>query len=85
MYQLRFSKQALKTMEKLDRYDSKLIYQWLLKHIEETDNPRARGKALVGNKKGLWRYRVGNYRILCEIQEAQLVVLALKVGRRRDI
>ena len=52
---------------------------------EELLLPRHFGEPLRGNLAGLWRYRVGDYRIICEIQEEQLVVLALAVGHRRDV
>lgn len=50
-----------------------------------TDNPRAKGKALVANRTGQWRYRVGAYRIIVNIQDSELIILALEVGHRRDI
>jgi len=53
--------------------------------ISSADNPRSFGKALRYSKKGLWRYRVRDYRIICEIQDYRLVVLVVTVGRRDKI
>ena len=53
--------------------------------IESLENPHARGKALTGSLGGLWRYRVGNYRVVCHIQAHVLVVLVVRIGHRRDI
>ena len=51
--------------------------------VELLENPRFRGKALVENMKGLWRYRVGDYRIICEILEEEVVISVIKIGHRR--
>ena len=48
-------------------------------------NPRATGKALQGEFSGLWRYRVGDYRLICEIRENELVILVLEIGHRKNI
>ena len=50
-----------------------------------TENPRAKGKALVANRTGQWRYRIGAYRVIVNIQDNELIILALEVGHRRDI
>lgn len=84
-YKLLFSKRALKELKKMDKAVSALIFAWLRKNIDGTSKPRAFGKALVGDKKGMWRYRVGEYRVLAEIKDSELIVLALEVGHRRDI
>ncbi|MDD5267428.1 MAG: type II toxin-antitoxin system RelE/ParE family toxin [Methylococcales bacterium] len=49
------------------------------------DNPRAIGKALQGNLKGLWRYRVGDYCLVCQIFNSELIVMVLEIGHRKDI
>jgi len=85
MWTLVFSREADKQLEKLDRGISRMIVAWLMKNIHHCDNPRLHGKALTENRRGQWRYRVGNYRVLCEIQDDTLVVLAISIGHRRDI
>lgn len=49
------------------------------------DNPRSRGKALVNNLKGLWRYRVGDWRIICDIVDEEIIINVLELGHRREI
>ncbi|MCY7731789.1 type II toxin-antitoxin system RelE/ParE family toxin [Aerococcus urinaeequi] len=85
MYQVRYSKKAIKALSKMDKFDSSSIVKWMVKNIDGKDNPRTQGKALVGDKKGLWRYRVGDYRVLCQIQDDELVVLVVDTGHRRSI
>lgn len=56
------------------------MLSWLLNNLDGCENPRALGKPLKGVKAGVWRYRIGNYRVLCEIRDEELLVLALEVG-----
>ena len=76
---------ALKQLGKLDKPVAKRILGWLDDRIEGSKNPRHFGEPLKGDLAGLWRYRIGDFRIICEIQESRLVVLALSVGHRREI
>jgi mRNA interferase RelE/StbE len=76
---------AEKQLRKLDRPIQKRLIDWLEDRIEGCKNPRHFGEPLRGEMAGLWRYRIGDYRIICEIQDQQLVVLALAVGHRREI
>ena len=76
---------AEKQLRKLDRPIQKRLIDWLEDRIEGCKNPRHFGEPLRGEMAGLWRYRIGDYRIICEIQDQQLVVLALAVGYRREI
>lgn len=85
MWHLVFSKKADKQLAKMDVGVCRIIVAWLLKNIDGCDNPRIHGKGLTGNLSGAWRYRVGDYRILCEIREQELVVLALEIGHRREV
>lgn len=85
MYRLDIDKKALKKLKKLDTPTRKQILSWLAKNIENTTNPRQHGKALKANLAGYWRYRVENYRIICDIQDDKLVVLAVEIAHRRDV
>ena len=76
---------AQKQLRKLDRSVQRRLLDWLDERIEGCKNPRHFGEPLRGDLNGLWRYRVGDYRIICEIQEQKLIVLALAIGHRRDI
>lgn len=71
-----------KNFKKLDPFVRKQIKSYLNR---VTDNPRAKGKALVANRTGQWRYGVGAYRVIVNIQDNELIILALEVGHRRDI
>lgn len=84
-YKVLFADKAKKQLTKLDRYTASLIIGWLEKNIVGCDNPRIQGKGLVENKSGQWRYRVGNYRVLCEIKDKEVIVLVLEVGHRKNI
>ena len=84
-YKIVFTDRAKKQLKKLDKHTSSLIIGWLEKNIEETENPRAHGKGLVENKSGQWRYRIGDYRVICEIQEKEIIILVLEIGHRREI
>ncbi len=74
-----------KEFKKLDRYTMKLIKGWIEKHLEGCDDPRLHGKGLSANRAGQWRYRIGDYRLICHIEDERLVILALSVGHRRDV
>ena len=75
----------MNTIKKLDSLTSKLIRTWIEKNLIDTENPRIKGKALTGDLKGLWRYRVGDYRILADIQDDKIVILILDIGHRSKI
>lgn len=84
-YTLKISKKTNKTLSKMDQPTRNLLLKWLNKNIHNTDNPRLYGKALQGELSGLWRYRVGKYRIIVEIQDNELVVLTISVGKRGSV
>ena len=76
---------ANKQLAKLDKAEAKRITTFLRQRLAIIDNPRSTGKALTGPLGDLWSYRVGDYRIICEIQDGTLCVLVVKVGNRREI
>ncbi len=84
-FSVRFTDGALKDLRKMDRQDAALITGWVRKHLEGCQDPRAHGKPLVGNHSGQWRYRVGDYRILAEINDEVLLILVLTAGHRREV
>ena len=84
-WNVRISDKAKKQLKKLDQGHRRIILTWLAKNIEGCENPRLYGKALSANHAGKWRYRVGEYRIIVEIKDAELIVLALKIGHRKDV
>ena len=84
-YKLVFTDKAKKQLKKLDKHTAALISGWLEKNIENCETPRIHGKGLVENKSGQWRYRIGDYRVICEIEDEEIIVLVLEVGHRREI
>ena len=84
-YRLLFSKRALKELKKMDKAVSALIFAWLKKNVDGAADPRAFGKALKGDKKEMWRYRIGDYRVLANIEDENLTIIAIEIGHRRDI
>ena len=84
-YTVEYSKTALKRLKKLDRQTAALILGWIEKNLVGCENPRQHGKGLNSNRSGQWRYRVGDYRIIADIQEAKVIILILDIGNRSDI
>lgn len=74
-----------KEFKKLDHYTQLIIKGWITKNLMETDNPRSYGKALTGNLAGLWRYRIGYYRLIAKIKDDKFTILTISIGHRRDI
>lgn len=76
---------AVKELKKLDRSAQQNILRYFRDRIATQKTPRRFGKALTENKSGLWRYRVGDYRMICQIQNHQLIVLVLRVAHRKQV
>ena len=85
MWRVEYSERAVKDLKKLDKYTAKLILAWIEKNLEGCADPRVHGKGLTANRSGQWRYRIGDYRLLAEIQDNKLVILALSLGHRREV
>ena len=81
----RFDARALKELKKLGPGAQNQIIAYLDERIEGSHNPRSIGKPLRSDFAGLWRYRVGDYRVLCQIQDRAVLVLVVAVGHRREI
>lgn len=84
-YSVKYTIRAVKELKKLDKYTRQMIYAWIGKNLVGCENPRRQGKGLTANRSGQWRYRIGDYRLICEINDNELVILALSVGHRREI
>jgi mRNA interferase RelE/StbE len=85
IYQLVTTEKFDKAFKKLDRQTQKIIKAWIDKNLLDCEDPRIHGKGLTANRSGQWRYRVGDYRILAEIQDNQLVLVLIDVGHRSRI
>ena len=81
---VRLSREAEKTLGRLDKSARTRIVDFL-SALSSTSSPRERGAALTGQFSGYWRYRVGDYRLICDLRDGELVVLVLKVGHRREV
>jgi mRNA interferase RelE/StbE len=85
-YWIEFDPRAEKELEKLDREVARRILRFLRERVAVRDDPRSIGEALRGQELGrFWKYRVGEYRLICPIQDRRITVLVLRVGHRRDI
>lgn len=77
---------ATKQLGKLDRSDAKRILSFLRERLASHEDPRSLGKALTGPALGTyWRYRVGDYRLICDIEDSDLRILAIEVGNRKNV
>jgi mRNA interferase RelE/StbE len=83
-FSVEYTETALRQLRKLDRQVARRIVDYL-DEAAALDDPRSRGKGLVGDRAGIWRYRVGDYRVLCELLDDELVILALEVGHRGKV
>lgn len=84
-WNVEFLDTAKRQLRKIDKTWQVAILDYLEDEIAPLQDPRSRGKALIGDKRGLWRYRVGDYRILCEIRDTELVITAVAIGHRREV
>jgi mRNA interferase RelE/StbE len=81
---IKYTKTFQKEVRKLDHPIQKKVKSFF-DELETTENPRSKGKALTQNLSGLWRYRIDDFRIICEIQDDELVILTLRMGHRSKI
>lgn len=84
-YKVRYSKYAQKELSKLDSQQRNIIVKWVYKHLEGTHNPMHTGKGLSANKKGKWRYRVGKYRLIADIDAEEITILILNISHRNEV
>jgi mRNA interferase RelE/StbE len=85
-YSVELSAEVDRELGKLDKQQAKRILKFLHERVAKLDDPRSIGQALHGSRLGeFWKYRVGNYRLICKIEDDRLVVLILRVGHRKEI
>jgi mRNA interferase RelE/StbE len=84
-WKIKFTETSQKQLRKLDKQVTIRILNWLEERIANSNNPRLWGKALTSNEAGKWRYRVGDYRIVCEIIDNELIVKVVKVANRQSV
>lgn len=84
-WQIKFDPRAVKELKKIDKKAQKRIIDYLKKQVATQDNPRIFGKSLKGDKRGFWRYRVGDYRIICDLLDDTMIILVIKIGHRQSV
>ncbi|HHI2105695.1 type II toxin-antitoxin system RelE/ParE family toxin [Pectobacterium brasiliense] len=85
VWTINYSDRALKSLRKMDKQTARRIVDFMDLRIAVAADPRQSGKPLKGELGEFWRYRVGDYRILCEIRDDELVILAATIGHRREV
>jgi mRNA interferase RelE/StbE len=85
-WRIEFDSIADKELDKLDAQTARRIIKFLFERLAQLDDPRSLGEALKGGKLGeLWKYRVGDYRVIADVQDGVICILVLRIGNRRDI
>ena len=84
-YQVRFTDSAVRELKKLDRQNVRVIKNWVVKNLVDCPDPRAHGKMLTGDLKGVWRYRVGDYRLFAEIRDDVVTIFVFEVAHRSEV
>lgn len=84
-WEVEFKPKAFKELKKLDKTIQKTILDFLEKLTQKNTSPRDLGIPLQGASKGFWRYRVGDYRLICDIQDGKMIILVLGVGHRKEV
>ena len=72
-------------LKKLDKPVQKRIAAFLQSRLASLDDPKQLGKALLGQYAGYWRYRVGDYRLICHVENEELIILVVEIGHRKDV
>ena len=85
-WKVELSPAAERQLGKLDPQSLRRILQFLSSHVSQLENPRSIGQALQGERFGaFWRYRIGDYRVICKIEDAETLILVLRIGHRREV
>ena len=84
-YQVLYTKKAIKQLSKIEVNQRNIILAWIEKNLVGIDNPKIHGKALKGNLRNYWRYKIGDYRIITEINNDEIKIIVVGIGHRKDI
>lgn len=85
VWKIEYGASAVKELAKLDRAAARRIVDFMDKRVATSKDPRLLGKALTGSFGAFWRYRVGDYRVICDIKHNEITVLVLRIGHRSDV
>ena len=83
-WKVEFTESAAKQLARQDKTQAQRITKYL-RRVMQLEDPRDAGKALTGNFRTYWRYRVGDYRVICELRDNELVILAVMIGHRGEV
>ncbi|MDT2661660.1 type II toxin-antitoxin system RelE/ParE family toxin [Enterococcus hulanensis] len=84
-YLVRYEKAAQKALKEMDRFQASMIISWIEKNLVGTDNLRQHGKGIVENRSGEWRYRIGDYRLIANINDESVTILIIQIAHRNTI
>ena len=84
-YSVFYMPRVVKELEKMDKFTRRIIIDWIDKNLVNCEDPRIHGKPLTANRVGQWRYRIGDYRIIAEIRDNELIILLIGIGHRREV
>ena len=84
-YKIEFEKKAIKNLKSIDNKQAALILTWIDNNLDGTTDPRKYGKPLKGKLNEYWRYRVGQYRVIVDIQDERLIIVVISLGHRKEI
>ena len=84
-WRIEFSDSALKALKKIDKQAAQRILRFVRERILSSDDPRAHDNALQGELRTYWRYRVGDYRLICHIEDDALRILVIRIGHRKEV
>ena len=85
IYDIEYSESFVKQLKKLDKQTQRVVTNWITKNLRGTIDPRIHGKPLTGKLSGIWRYRVGDYRIFAKIEDQKLIIFLFDIGHRREV
>ena len=85
MYRIVYEKRTIKSLLEIDKWQQHMIVSWIEKNLIRTSDPKRHGIPLKGALKDYWRYRVGNYRILADIDQVEVRILIVNVGHPKNI
>ncbi|MCH5347717.1 MAG: type II toxin-antitoxin system RelE/ParE family toxin [Oscillospiraceae bacterium] len=85
IYKVKTASRFDREFKALDRYTMKMIKVWIERNLVNCEDPWTNGKALVKDHIGEWHYRIGDYRLICRINDGELIILALNIGQRREV
>ena len=80
-----YSRDAEKQFKKMDKQSAKRLLEWIELRLVNCQNPRLWGEALVGDVSGFWKYRIGDFRLICEIKDNELIIQIVTIGNRKEI